>query len=130
MKSTEFLGKGLAFPIDVDQNGSLKFSSYQKSVEESITIILSTQKGERMMNPDFGCRIHELLFKPNSAQTHALAEKYVIEALRKWENRIVLKEVKINSIELNKILIDVEYQLKDTNSFYNFVYPFYLIETP
>jgi len=129
MADISFLGKGLSFPFKVDDNGAVDFSSYEENVKESITIILSTKIGERMMNPEFGCRISELLFKSNSSETHALAEQYVIEALRKWENRILLKNININSVDINKILIDIEYQLKDTNSFSNLVYPFYLIET-
>ena len=130
MNNTTFLGKGLAFPFQCGKNGDLKFSSFENSVEESISIILSTKQGERIMNPEFGCKINELLFEENTPQTHAIAEQYVKIALRKWENRIVINKVKAKSIDLNKIVIEIEYQIKDTNSFFNYVYPFYLIEKP
>ncbi|MEA3354636.1 MAG: GPW/gp25 family protein [Campylobacterota bacterium] len=130
MNNTTFLGKGVAFPFELDSSGGIKFSQFEKSVEESMYIILSTKMGERIMNPEFGCQINELVFEDNTPETHALAEQYVKSALRKWENRIVLLNVNVDSPELNKIVIEIEYQIKDTNSFYNYVYPFYLIETP
>jgi phage baseplate assembly protein W len=129
MSDTAFLGQGIAFPFQYSKNGLIEFSSFENSVEESIFIILSTKIGERMMNPEFGCQINELLFEENGPATHALAEQYVKVALRKWENRIVLISVKAKSIDVNKIAINIDYQIKDTNSFYNYVYPFYLIET-
>ena len=130
MNNTAFLGKGVAFPFECGSDGSIKFSAFEQSVEESIFIILSTKIGERMMNPEFGCQIHELLFEDNTPETCALAEQYIKSALRRWENRIILKKVEAKSVEINKIVIEIEYQIKDTNSFFNYVYPFYLIETP
>ena len=126
--SNLFLGTGIAFPIGANQNGEIKKSSYEESIEELIKIILSTKLGERMMRPEFGCRIHELIFAPNNATTQNLAIYYVTEALKKWENRILLKDVDANEDEENTIIIEVEYQVRDTNSFYNLVYPFYLTE--
>lgn len=130
MNNTAFLGKGLGFPFEVNKNGTVMFSAYEKSVEEAIFIVLSTKVGERMMNPEFGCQIHELMFEENTPETRALAEHYVKKSLQKWENRIILREVKVSSVNLNQLVVEIAYQLKDTNSFYNYVYPFYLIETP
>ena len=125
-----FLGTGVAFPIGVNQNGEIKKSAYERSIEESIKIILSTKLGERLMRPDFGCRIHELIFAPNSATTQNLAIYYVSEALKKWENRILLQNVDVNEniADETTLVIEIEYKIADTNSFYNLVYPFYLIE--
>ena len=52
MGQTSFLGKGVSFPFGTTNNGEVKFSSYEKNVEESIHIILSTKLGERLMRPD------------------------------------------------------------------------------
>lgn len=130
MNNTTFLGRGISFPFQCDDNGSVKFSAFEDSVEESIYIILSTKIGERIMNPEFGCKINELLFEENTPETCAMAEQYIKVALKKWENRIILREVKAKSEDLNRIVIEIAYQIKDTNSFFNYVYPFYLIETP
>ena len=53
--SMNILGKGWAYPVSPDVKGNIKFSRYEKSIEESIRIILNTTPGERLMRPDFGC---------------------------------------------------------------------------
>ena len=128
MEQITFLGVGVAYPFHIDSSATVAVSAYEKSVEESIKIIISTKLGERIMRPDFGCRIHELLFAPNNTTTHNLAAYYVAEALKKWENRILIKDIKAYSSGENSMNIDIEYQIRDTNSFYNLVYPFYLVE--
>ncbi len=128
MVDDNFLGKGVAFPFNVGRYNQIDSSKYEENIRESITIILSTKLGERIMRPDFGCRIHELLFAPNTIDTYNLAIFYVTEALGKWEHRINLSSVDVSSISENAININIDYRIKDTNSFYNLVYPFYLTE--
>ena len=77
------LGKGWAFPVTTDIHGNIASSSYEKSVEESIRIILGTTPGERVMNPDFGCKINDIIFSPNSSKTISLAIHYIEEAIVK-----------------------------------------------
>ena len=74
----KFLGVGWQFPVELDANKQ-RFApaEYEESVRQSILIILSTAKGERVMRPDFGCGIHDLVFAPNNATTQGLAESYV-----------------------------------------------------
>lgn len=123
-----FLGTGVGFPFRLNKNGEVFSSSFEDSIEESIKIILSTKPGERVMRPEFGCRIHELMFAPNTTDTHNLAIYFVTEALKRWENRILIKEVTVHKTSDTAIDINVNYQIRDTNSFYNLVYPFYLKE--
>ena len=123
-----FLGTGVGFPFKLNKNGEIFSSSFEDSIEESIKIILSTKPGERVMRPEFGCRIHELMFLPNTIDTHNLAIYFVTESLKRWENRILNKEVTVHKTSNTAIDINVNYQIRDTNSFYNLVYPFYLKE--
>jgi len=123
----EFLGKGIAFDFGVDSQGGIAFSSFEMCVEESIGIILSTQIGERIYNPDFGCRIHELMFEPNTTQTQALAALYVREALEMYENRINLLDVEAYGEDERSLNVDIRYELIESDREYNLVYPFYLL---
>ncbi len=128
MKNREFLGKGVAFDFDVDSNGSIKMSSMEELVKESIFIILSTKIGERVMNYHFGCKIHELMFELNNSQTHSRAKSYVDEALNRWEPRIEVTNINVESFAKNEIMIDIEYYIKEINVVDNIVYPFYLLQ--
>lgn len=123
----DFLGVGLGFPLRIE-NGKIAWSEYENSIKESIMIILSTAKGERIMRPDFGCGIQELVFATNDMSTASLVVYYVEEALKKWEPRIKVLKVDtfIDDKEGNKLNINLEYSIISTNTRYNIVYPFYL----
>jgi len=122
------LGKGWKFPVDIDVHGNIAASGYEKSIEESIGIILSTTPGERLMHPDFGCKINEIIFFPNSSRTVSLAVNYIKEAIIKWEPRVILKSVTGEQDSDNpvKINISIDYEIRSVNTFFNMVYPFYL----
>ena len=100
-------------------------AQYEDSVRQGMTLILSTAKGERVMRPEFGCDIHDLLFAPNDAATRGLAESAVREALLLWEPRIdVLRVVAEADREL--LSVSVDYLVRKTDSRFNLVFPFYL----
>jgi phage baseplate assembly protein W len=122
------LGKGWAFPVQPDIQGCIKFSQYEKSIEESIRIILNTTPGERLMRPDFGCLINEMVFTPNRPQSITLAEHYVREAIIRWEPRVILKEVRGEPDPDNEVAVNIhiQYEIRSVNTFFNMVYPFYL----
>jgi hypothetical protein len=103
-------------------------SRVEEDIKEAIWIILSTALGERLMHPDFGCAIHDLVFAPNNTSTAALARFYVEEALVRWEPRIDVDEVEVQAdpAHPNQLLISITYRVKTTDSRFNLVYPFYL----
>ncbi len=126
----DFLGRGWKFPVGVDGRGSISLSEYEQDIKESIWIILSTSKGERVMRPDFGCGIHDLVFASLNLSTLGLVESNVREALARWEPRIDLLDVKASpeEAEAGKLLVYIRYQVRTTNNQFNLVYPFYLQE--
>lgn len=127
MNNTDFLGVGLKFPLALKE-GTIALSKYEEDIKESIWIILGTAKGERVMRPDFGCGIHELVFAANNTATAGLINYYVQDALINWEPRIEVIQVNAKpDFEVgNKLNINVEYRIRKTNNIFNLVYPFYL----
>lgn len=103
-------------------------SRYEDSVQQSIWMILSTAKGERLMRPDFGCDIHDFVFAPNDLNTVGQLVSAVQDALLEWEPRIDVLKVDVvpEANQPNRILIQVNYQVRTTNNAFNLVYPFYL----
>ncbi|KST68646.1 GPW/gp25 family protein [Mastigocoleus testarum] len=124
-----FLGVGLAFPIELDENNQLKISRYEMAVQQSIWTILGTAKGERIMRPDFGCGIHDFVFSANSASTVGQIVSEVRQSLIEWEPRIDILDVDVtpDEDEDSKLLIIINYRVRTTNNRFNLVYPFYLI---
>lgn len=127
MAETDFLGRGWKFPITM-WAGKIGCSEAEQSIRESIMIILSTSKGERVMHPTFGCNINEYVFAPNNTATASLLSFYVKEALLEWEPRIEVENVAVtpDENESNKLNISIDYKIKTTNTGDNLVYPFYL----
>ena len=128
-RDREFLGQGLAFPLQINQQGGIALARGAHDIEQAIRIVLETQPGERVMRPEFGCRVHELLFAPLNAATRGLAAYYVQQALGRWEPRIDLQEV--NTLDDpgrdGVMLIEIKYQIKDTHDERSIVYPFFLM---
>ena len=129
IRNREFLGQGLAFPLQVDPRGGIALASGERDIEQAIRIILETAPGERVMRPEFGCRIHELIFAPHNATTEGLIIHYVRQALVRWEPRIEVQEVDISSdtYDRSALLVHIHYLIKDTHDERSIVYPFYLM---
>lgn len=126
------IGRGWTFPLAVDSSGGLALSKNDREIEESISIILGTSPGERVMRPAFGCRIHELVFSPSNAETVGLARRYVEEALGMWEPRVTVDEVVVSldreEADYGRLNIGIRYTIRSTKDARSLVYPFYLIE--
>jgi len=124
-----FIGQGFSFPLRVDANGSIALSSGTADVEKAMKVILSTAPGERPMRPAFGCRIWNLLFEPINANTLALMEDAVREAMSRWEPRIDIDTVTVapDASGVGAVTIDIAYRIRSTNDRRNLVHPFYLI---
>lgn len=121
-----FLGTGWGFPVKLN-DGKICLAEYEESVRQAIWIILGTARGERMMRPDFGCGIHDLVFETNTASTVGQIAQAVREALLLFEPRIDVLDVQTRFDGRGEVLlISIDYQVRRTNNRFNLVYPFYL----
>ncbi len=127
--SDDIIGRGWAFPPRLDHRGRIATVSGEQEIEESIRIILMTSPGQRVMRPEFGCRLNEIVFAPNNLQTIAQAERFVRLALGRWEPRIQVEQVTASPDpeDTARMLINVRYTIRSTHSSRSLVYPFYLI---
>lgn len=124
------LGKGWTFPVRPDSSGRLNYVGYEEDVEQAIGIILQTAHNERVLLPRFGANLPHYLFAGNSPVTHRQVEEDVRKALVAWEPRITVERVQAyaDEQETNLLLIEIDYVVRRSNSFYNRVFPFYLNE--
>lgn len=126
MEVVDFLGKGWKMPVSVYKE-KVRTSEGKDSIQESIILILSTGKGERVMRPEFGCRLKEMVYAPNNIGTATLIKGYIEEALLEWEPRIEVLDVTAEPRQNEPVMdISIEYLVKTSNSKENLVYPFYL----
>lgn len=126
--SKDYLGRGLAFPFQVDLRGAVRLAQGEEDILQSIAIILGTRPGERVMRPTFGCRVYELVFEPRDATTASLIETYVYEALDFWEPRIQMLGVSCSADgeDDGTLLVQIHFEIKASHDVRSIVYPFYL----
>ena len=137
-KPNPIVGRGWRFPILPDAGGALGYAEGDQNVEQSLRLLLLTALGERQMRSNFGSRAPQLVFAPGSVQHLGLLENTVREAVRDWEPRIDLDEVRAEmpaSSETGsstdpdaqtRAVVSISYRVRQTNTRTNLVFPFYL----
>jgi len=131
-QNKEFLGRGWAMPVALDPvTGFVAFAEYEEDIRQAIRIIVETAPSERVMRPDFGCGIHDLVFASPDAGTLQRVQSVIEDALRKYEARIDVLSVLVRydpQASDGRLWIEVEYRVRKTNQLGNFVFPFYFNE--
>jgi uncharacterized protein len=125
----DIVGSGFTFPLTLVGGGVALTHDHDQEIVQAIVIILSTPVGSRLMRPEFGCRIHELLFAPMNISTFMTAQRYVEDALGYWEPRIDVLDIQVEpdrDIE-GCMRINISYRIRATHDERALVYPFYSI---
>src|ERR687884_445356 len=113
--ASEFLGIGLNFPVGLDEDHQVAMTpDGEEAIRQAIWMILSTSRGERVMRPDFGCGIHEMVFGVLNAGTGDSIAGAVREALALWEPRIDVLDVFAvsDAASSNRLMIEINYQVR------------------
>jgi phage baseplate assembly protein W len=141
MNKKSFLGTGWNFPPTFyKQSWSIELISDEPDIKSSLDILFSTDPGERVMQPLYGCALRKFVFEPMNVSTKTMMEKTIKEALLYHEPRIIVEKIQIG-LEANAdsrlinetnsegfLPISIDYRVITTNTRYNYVYPFYYNE--
>jgi phage baseplate assembly protein W len=126
-----FLGKGWAFPPTFNKaTGIVEMVSDEEDIRQSLYILLSTSKGERVMQPDYGCNLNDYVFEGLNSTTIGYIKERVANSILYYEPRIVVERIDVTSAGSadnleGRFLIDLTYSIPGTNSRFNYVYDFY-----
>lgn len=124
-KNIAFLGTGWSFPPAFDKSsGTVEMVSGREDIEQSLKILLSTRPGERVMQPDYGCNLDRLVFEPLDASMKSYMEEMIKTSILYHEPRINVLGISITDMSPTKgyVSVSVDYEIRTTNSRYNFVY--------
>lgn len=116
------IGIGAIFPIELKENNQGQTGWYpvygdSKLIEENIKALLLYEIGQRLRQEDFGTKLIEVLEEPNTSALSFLVREYIIQALAKYESRVVV--TKISSTRLNqKLHILLEFRIVELNQDY------------
>ena len=130
--SKSYLGTGWSFPPSfIKPSHEVAMLSDEPDIESSLKILLSTRQGERVMRPDYGCNLDELVFEPLTTTFKTYIKDLISTAILYYEPRIDVNRIDLDDTgELDgRILISIDYTVRSTNSRFNFVYPFYKSES-
>lgn len=128
----DWLGRGWAFPIALDPRTALvALAAYEDDIRQAIRIILATRRGERLMRPDFGCGIHDLVYDVIDTGMLTRVESEVRDSLVRYEARIEVLAVRADPLRAvdGELTIELEYRVRRTNQTGNYVFPFYFRES-
>lgn len=126
-----FLGRGWSFPPAFNRSiPGVDMLAQEADIASSLEVLLSTMRGERVMLPQYGCNLEELLFENLDTRMKTLAADKIETAILYHEARIKVEDVIVDDTrELEGVVfIEVRYRVKATNSRFNFVFPFYKLE--
>jgi phage baseplate assembly protein W len=126
-----FTGTGWSFPPTFDKTEKkVLLTSDREDIERSLEILLGTTRGERVMLPNYGCNLDEMIFESFNLTLRNYLMDLVKTAILYHEPRIEPLKISLDDSHINegRILIKIEYIIRATNSRYNMVYPFYLNE--
>src|SRR5450631_1183843 len=126
--TTSFLGTGWGFPPTFSKiTAQVGMLSDEPDIHSSLEILLSTRQGERILRPDYGCNLDELVFEPLTTTFKTYIKDLIGTAILYYEPRITVNKIELDDtgeVE-GRILISIDYTVRSTNSRFNFVYPFY-----
>lgn len=108
---------GGAMPgLHLAPNCTMEMVEGDDSVRQAILLLLTTRPGERVMRPEYGSELHQLVFAPNDDTTAGLAIFYVRRALERWEPRIEVArlDAERNSNDPSRLDIMLEYRVRAT----------------
>ncbi|HEX7817333.1 GPW/gp25 family protein [Dyella sp.] len=124
-----FLGRGWSFPPRFDpRSKDAVMVAGADDIAESLFILLSTNPGERVMLPAYGCGLRRMVFEEISEQTITEMKDIIRKAILFFEPRVILNRIDAQVVDPLDGRLDllIDYTIRTTNTRHNLVYPFYL----
>jgi phage baseplate assembly protein W len=125
-----FLGRGWSFPpVFTRGDHGVQMVDEEEDIKQSLIILLSTIKGERVMQPDYVANMEDLLFEPLNVSFAQRMSGQIERAILFFEPRIKTDDITYNQDNENGLVeIRIDYTIIATNNRRNIVYPYYLNE--
>lgn len=124
---TSFLGTGWGFPPEFSADAAtVRMTSDEEDIHASLHILFGTSRGERFLHPKYGLDMRDMLFEPMSTTIRTLLLDRIRMAILIYEPRIDIVSLELDTTAQleGRVLLELEYEVRATNSRYNLVYPF------
>lgn len=104
----------LRYPYSIDGRGRTAAAPDPDWVRGLIEQVLFTAPGERVMRPDFGSAILQLVFAPNSPELAATTQMLVQAALQQWLGDIIVVEGLALEADESTLRVTIQYLIRQT----------------
>ena len=113
--STRKAAMNIAYPYQFDAGGRTAQALDEAHVRDLIEQVLFTSPGERVMRPDFGCGVAQLVFAPNSVELAGATQVLVQSALQAWlPDLVTVLGVSVEADDAS-LVVKVAYRLSGTD---------------
>ncbi len=122
---------GWYFPLQVNpQTGSIQTTDLKTDIRQSLLILLSTRKGERLGHKNYGCNLDRFMFEPITYSLIKEVKEEVKRAIKTWEKRVTNVEVKVLNAKEDEtmLVINISYVIIDTEELDQFNHIYHLLE--
>ncbi|WP_439488099.1 GPW/gp25 family protein [Algoriphagus sp.] len=125
-----FLGRGWAFPISFSlESQQVRLAENEEDIQQSLVILLNTTLGERIMRPDYGANMEDLLFEALNVTTANMIANRIKQAILYHEPRVKTEDIDLRpNYNEGRIEVIVSYLIIATNNRRNLVYPYLFTE--
>jgi phage baseplate assembly protein W len=105
----------------LDAQGSIKKVINIDAVKTSLDNILRTRKGERVMRPDFGSDLYDLIFEPISQDVFDLIIEEIRRDIEIWDNRIVVQSMGATGVpDRNEVNVKILFSIRGYEEVFQF----------
>ena len=104
---------GIAFPFGINDLGQVAVRTADENIRSKVLQVLLTSPGERVMRPEFGCGLRDLVFDPNNDVLAATTEFTAAKALQQWlGDEIIVQSVDVINDD-GELQVEVIYARRD-----------------
>ena len=108
---------GISLPIQITNTAFEQTFQTSEQVKSNIKNLLLTKRGERILQPEFGSGLQELLFEPNVDDFEGRIEDTINESLEQWLPYVTAEEIEVDSSDTlkdnNRINVSVKFRIGD-----------------
>lgn len=88
---------GFPYPIIDNPRGYFFKQHDLEQIKADMLILLLTYPGSRIMLPDFGTPLDDLIFDPNDATLASKARAMIINSIKLWEPRVAIDQIEVTT---------------------------------
>jgi len=115
----DLIGSGWSFPVRLTPGGSVQLFSGSEEIDAAIRMILTTAPGERVMRPDFGSGLLQMVFAPNSPEIATTIQYTLQAALQKWLGDVIaVRQLSVAAVD-STLTVSLSYLVRATSQLEN-----------